>query len=73
MEQVGHPPEGQCCSTCRFGIEEIYTGILTCRRHAPHSASDVGWPEVGGEDWCGDYEQWLPSKETYYANKLLDP
>ena len=46
------------CPGCRF-FEPVFTHGL-CRRYAPRPSvdgSEPAWPEVAGDDWCGEFEK----------------
>lgn len=61
MVNAAAPAVKPACETCRFFVESFRLdckGWGQCRRGHPRVACYTqGWPNVGFDDWCGEYEE----------------
>ena len=46
--------KGMRCERCMWWAHKA-NNVGRCRRHAPGSQGDPGWPVVMKTDWCGDF------------------
>lgn len=49
----------RACWACRF-FGEIDVGVGNCRRKTPYADPETHyafWPEVGFDDWCGEFKR----------------